>query len=140
MRTISLVVALLAFTTGGQAREGRQSVAPTIIATGLPMYPAIVRVARVAGVVHVRIRTDGTNVVSATADDGAPLLARVGEENALTWRFQEHAPAEYTLTYTYRLDEKLASDELVVRLRGGLQVEIVAAPIVLSDPPHDPIH
>ena len=132
-RLLLLGLLVLAPHNEGDAGIGQTQAPPAIAATSLPMYPPLARAARVEGVVHVRIRTDGTRAVSARAEDGAQLLAQSAEANALTWRFQVHGPTELVLTYTYRIDSALAAEELVVRLHYPLHVDVSTAPLVVRD-------
>jgi len=72
----------------------------------VPLYPPLARAARVQGVVHLKVTTDGHRVVATHVEDGNKLLADAAEENARTWEFATHDATTFTMTYHYKLDPK----------------------------------
>jgi len=76
---------------------------PMMAAASVPLYPPIARIANIDGVVHLKITTDGHNVVRVQIVDGQRLLATAAEENAKTWQFTTHEPTTFTVTYRYKL-------------------------------------
>ncbi len=108
---------------------------PMIAGGAIPLYPPLARAANVQGVVHVKVTTDGTKVVTAIAEDGARLLAGAAEENVRTWQFSKHDPTSFTVTYRYRLDANADPNNPAVTLRFPTEVQVSAAPLIISDPP-----
>lgn len=108
---------------------------PTIAGGAVPLYPPLARAAKVQGVVHVKITTDGLRVVSAQAEEGPRLLVNAAEESARTWQFSKHEPMSFKVTYRYRLDADADPNNPTVTLRFPTEVDVTIAPLVISDPP-----
>ena len=108
---------------------------PTVAAAAVPLYPPLARSARLQGVVHVKVNTNGEQVIAAQALDGNRLLAVAAEENARTWKFAKHLPTSFTLTYRYKIDPEGNPNYPLVVLRFPAEIEVTTAPLVLSDPP-----
>jgi hypothetical protein len=68
------------------------------------------------------------------------LLAAAAEKNVQTWEFTEHQPTTFTVTYQYKLVADLKENPYgpTVILRLPTEVEVLARPIVISDPAPDP--
>lgn len=108
---------------------------PTIAGGAVPLYPPLARAAKVQGVVHVKITTDGLRVVSAQAEEGPRLLVNAAEESARIWQFSKHEPMSFKVTYRYRLDADADPNNPTVTLRFPTEVDVTIAPLVISDPP-----
>lgn len=111
---------------------------PPSLTTGtVPLYPPIARVARIEGVIHVKVKTDGHKVVAIEeAGGGHKLLAAAAEKNVQTWEFTEHQPATITVTYRYKLVAELKENPTVI-LRLPTEIEVLATPVLISDPAPD---
>jgi hypothetical protein len=122
---------LMFLTLGIPAAMAQQSngTMPMIVGAALPLYPPLARNIRVEGMVHVRITTDGMNVVTAKALDGHPLLAAAAEENARTWQFANDVGTSFTMTYRYRMDPNMHPDYPNVRFLLPKEVEVAVAPL-----------
>jgi hypothetical protein len=59
--------------------------------------------ARIRGVVRLRVSTDGKSVSSVEIVSGPPLLARLASDNVKTWLFKPHAPTSFDVTFHYKL-------------------------------------
>ncbi|MCL4797459.1 MAG: energy transducer TonB [Bryobacteraceae bacterium] len=116
------------------APQQSKAVLPMIAGGAVPLYPPLARAAKVEGIVHVKVTTDGVKVVTAQAEDGNRLLADSAEENARTWRFSKHEPTSFTVTYRFRLDANADPNNPTVTLRFPAEVDVSIAPLVLSDP------
>jgi hypothetical protein len=112
-----------------------KSALPMIAGGEIPLYPPLARAAKVQGIVHVKVTTDGARVLTAQAGDGHRLLAAAAEENARTWRFARHEPTSFTVTYRYVLDAGADPNNPTVTLRLPAEVDIYAAPLIIHDPP-----
>ena len=131
-----LPVLLAAFLVTVVAQQPK-AVLPMVAGGAVPLYPPLARAAKVQGVVHLKVVTDGTRVVTAQAEDGSRVLAAAAEENARTWQFSKHEPTSFTVTYRYRLDAKADPNNSTVTLRFPTEVDVSIAPLVLSDPSPD---
>ena len=128
-RTVAIVLALLwASATVAQVPT---KVLPVVSAASIPLYPPLARAANVQGIVHVKITTDGHQVVRAQAEGGPKLLVTAAEENARTWQFSTHEATTLTVTYHYKLDAKLKDNpnNSTVVLRLPTDVDISTSPM-----------
>jgi hypothetical protein len=66
-------------------------------------YTAIAQTARVEGPVRLKITTDGHAVSSVAVMDGPPLLVKAATKNAQTWKFVDHVPGTFDVTFDFRL-------------------------------------
>ena len=133
-RSFAKFMVLLAWGSMIAAQEPK-IVAPLIAGASVPLYPPLARAAKVQGVVHVKVTTDGSKVETARAEDGHPLLVAAAEENARTWQFSKHEPISFTVTYRYRLDKDADPNNPTVILRLPMEITVSIAPLVISDPP-----
>jgi len=131
--SVSKLLLVAAFIPAVVAQQSR-SVMPMIAGGAVPLYPPLARAAKVQGVVHVRITTDGMRAVMAQAEDGHRLLAVAAEENARTWHFSKHEPMSFRVTYRYMLDPDVEPNNPTVTIRFPTEVNVSIAPLVISDP------
>ncbi|MCZ2149673.1 MAG: energy transducer TonB [Bryobacterales bacterium] len=131
--SLSKLLLVAAFLPTIVAQQSR-SVMPMIAGGAVPLYPPLARAAKIQGVVHVRITTDGSRAVTAQAEDGQRLLAVAAEENARTWQFSKHSPMSFMVTYRYRLDADADPNNPTVTLRFLTEIDVSIAPLVISDP------
>lgn len=78
------------------------SVLPRVIDHAPVTYPAIALTAHVEGTVRLKIMTDGHAVSSVVVLDGPPLLVRTATENTKTWKFVDHTPGTFEVTFKFR--------------------------------------
>jgi hypothetical protein len=128
-RGVIMLAVLWAF--AAMAQESKVAL-PMVAGAAVPLYPPLARVARIEGVVHVKITTDGHRVITAHVEDGHKLLAAAAEENARTWEFATHEPTTFTVTYRYKLDAKLKGSPnnptVVLRLPTEVEISTMPAP------------
>ncbi len=113
---------------------------PTVAAAAVPLYPPLARMARIEGVVHVKVTTDGHKVIATAPEDGHKMLVAAAESNAKTWEFAAHEPTTFTVTYQYKLVSESKENPYgpTVILRLPTEVEVITTPILISDPAPDP--
>lgn len=134
-RLLSKLPVLLAAFLATAVAQQPKAVLPIVAGGAVPLYPPLARAAKVQGVVHLKVVTDGKRVVTPRAENGNRLLAAASEENARTWHFSKHEPTSFTVTYRYRLDANADPNSPTVTLRFPTEVDVSIAPLVLSDPP-----
>jgi TonB family protein len=129
-KTLRWIALLVMGIASGSAQESKVAL-PMVAGAAVPLYPPLARAARIQGVVHIEIVTDGHNVITARVKDGQKLLAAAAEENARTWRFAVHTPTSFTITYRYKLDVKLnnSPNNPTIVLRLPTEVEVSSAPM-----------
>lgn len=96
-----IVIAVLMTTVrcvGAQVTPGEL---PQVIAHENPIYPPLARMARIGGSVRLRITTDGHAVSNVTALEGHPLLVKAATENLQTWKFADHLPGTFDVTFKF---------------------------------------
>jgi len=87
-------------------------------------YMPLARQARIQGQVHLQITTDGHTVTGVAVKDGHPLLSQAAVENVRTWKFVEHAPGSFDVTFKFHF---LDDDRVTFLQQPGI-VEAVASP------------
>ena len=74
---------------------------PTVTAFDCPKYPSKAESMRLQGMVKMQVTTDGHKVVDIKLLPSHPLLASSAEENVRTWKFADHTPTTFIVTYNY---------------------------------------
>ncbi len=115
---------------------------PVVKSGEMPFYPPLASAARVQGDVHLRVRTDGSDVASVVVEGGQPMLAKAAVENVRTWRFDPHEPTSFSTLFSYRLlaEPNCKTDKSgngQVRLNLPTQIEINASPRGACYDPND---
>jgi hypothetical protein len=78
---------------------------PVVVSASVPLYPRTALLAHIQGVVKIEVTTDGAKVSSVHVETGPPMLAQAAEDNIRTWRFEEHKPATFVVTFRYTIEE-----------------------------------
>jgi len=109
---------------------------PIVVTAGVPFYPSVARVARIEGVVRLRLSTDGKRVSTISVHAGAPALIPAAEENVRTWEFKEHSPTTFDVTFVYKMlpESECSMDNGTVLLRLPTKVEVSAKGVQTCDP------
>jgi len=66
-----------------------------------PKYPPKAESMRLQGMVKMQVTSDGHQVVGVKLTSGHPVLAQAADQNVRTWRFADHAPTTFAVTYLY---------------------------------------
>lgn len=105
LRRISLISLLAILASAIAAAQQPRASLPAVTAAAVPIYPIGPHTVNIQGVVRIKVSTDGHRVtrVAVEDDNGNPALARAAQENARTWRFANHEPIAFTVTYRYIL-------------------------------------
>jgi outer membrane biosynthesis protein TonB len=123
LRLILLLLAISA--VPWVALRGQQS------ATNLPQvtehatvgYPPLARQARIQGNVRLQVTTDGHVVTGVVVEEGHPLLAQAATQNISTWKFEDHVPGTFEVTFNFRI----LSDTVKFLEQPGI-VDVVESP------------
>src|ERR1700719_995672 len=103
---LRLTLFLLAVITGPSAALLAQESAkalPEVTEHGTVAYPPLARQARIQGTVRLRLTTNGHAVTDVVVLEGHPLLVQSATDNVRTWKFVEHAPASFDVTFNFRM-------------------------------------
>lgn len=118
-----LLAFLLGFSAGLWAQESAKPL-PEVTEHAEIRYVPLARQARIQGQVHLQITTDGHVVTGVTLKDGHPLLAQAAVENVRAWKFVEHTPGTFDVTFKFHF---LDDDRATFLQQPGI-VEVVAYP------------
>jgi hypothetical protein len=78
---------------------------PAVTEHAAIVYPPLARQARIQGVVRMQVRTNGHVVIEVAITQGHPLLAQSADQNVRTWKFVDHVPATFDVTFNFGLLE-----------------------------------
>jgi hypothetical protein len=135
---IAFLPILLVLTLGTIMSTAQQSKErlPTVATASVPFYPPIARVARIEGVVRLRLSTDGKRVSAVSVESGPPSLLPAAEENVRTWKFKDHSPTTFEATFRYKMlpESECDMDSGTVLLRLPTEVEVSAKGVQTCDP------
>jgi hypothetical protein len=56
---------------------------------------------RLQGLVKMQVTTDGHQVTDVKLTSGHQVLAQAADKNVRTWKFADHSPTTFTVTYLY---------------------------------------
>ena len=104
------------------AQEGTKAL-PEVIEHGTVAYPPLARQARIEGTVRLRLVTNGHAVTEVVVLEGHPLLVQSATDNVRTWKFVEHPPATFDVTFNFRM-----LDNAGAFLRQPGLVQVVSSP------------
>lgn len=121
LRFTLLLLVTIAWCVGLPAQENARAL-PEVTEHGPVGYPPLARQARITGQVHLRLTTNGHAVTDVTVVDGHPLLVQAAVDSARTWKFVEHVPGTFDVTFNFRLP----ADETFLQQPGI--IEVVAEP------------
>jgi outer membrane biosynthesis protein TonB len=100
-----LLVMFAGPSAGSWAQESSKTL-PEVTEHAAIVYPPLARLARIQGQVHLRVTTNGHVVTDVAIVDGHPLLTQSAEQNVRTWKFVDHVPATFDLTFKFQVLEK----------------------------------
>jgi hypothetical protein len=102
---VCVALAIFCGIVSSSAAQGAEQKIPLLIAGELPLYPPIARAARVQGIVKVKVTTDGKNVSLISEESGPQMLVKSAKEKILTWKFVDHKPTTFMVTFHYSIEE-----------------------------------
>jgi len=125
----ALLLTFLLLAETASPRRNQDHVPPVVETASVPFYPPLARVAHIEGVVKLRITSDGSNVSDVSVLSGPPMLVSAAAENVRTWKFRDHSPTTFEVTFRYRMlsESKCEIDNGTVTLNLPGEVEIAAA-------------
>ena len=103
LRELPLLLALFAAAAAPANAQDAVRALPEVIEHGPVLYPPLARNARIRGLVHLRITTDGHSVINVAAKDGHPLLVQAATANVRTWKFVDHDPGTFDVTFHFQI-------------------------------------
>jgi len=100
--TLGLILLASGICAGTCAAQSDKSL-PIVTSASVPFYPRVPQTAHIEGVVKLRIWTDGIGVSSAKVESGPVMLGKTAEENIKSWKFEQHTPTTFEVTFRYVL-------------------------------------
>lgn len=136
IRIASLLILLVLVSGTIMSTQPSKEHLPTIAIASVPFYPPIARVARMEGVVRLRLSTDGKRVSAISVESGPPVFVPPAEENVRTWQFKDHTPTTFEATFRYKMlpESECEMDSGTVLLRLPTEVEVSAKGVQTCDP------
>jgi len=123
LRFAFILLAVLAWPSGGLfAQEGANTL-PEVTEHRRALCPPLARQARIRGQVRLRLTTNGHLVTDVAILQGHPLLAQFSADNVRTWKFADHAPGTFEVTFDY----EFIGDAATFPQQPGL-VQVIEAP------------
>ena len=104
-----LLVSCLFVACPARAREQSQAL-PTVIDFVCPAYPPKAQSMRLSGTVKLQVTTDGHQIVQVKPLPSHPVLLEAADKNVRTWKFAEHTPTTFTVTFFYVGEGKFKRD------------------------------
>ena len=97
MRRFEFLAAIAFLLTAAHSTCGQDvsTPLPQVISHQNPIYPPLARMARISGLVRLKITTDGHSPTTIAVTDGHPLLAKAATDNVQTWKFADHVPGVF---------------------------------------------
>jgi len=83
---------------------------PTVTAFDCPKYPSKAESMRLQGVVKMRVTTDGHQVTDVKVLPSHPVLADEAVKSVRTWKFADHQPTTFIVTYLYVSEGRYKKD------------------------------
>jgi hypothetical protein len=83
---------------------------PTVTKYDCPQYPEKARSLHIEGIVIMRVTTDGHAVTDVKVIRASRILEPFAEANVRTWKFAEHRPTAFTVTYVYAFEGNYKKD------------------------------
>jgi TonB family protein len=132
MRILASLLLLVStpFATGAQKDP---SALPKVTGFTCPKYPSNAESMRLSGTVRMDVTTDGHQVVEVKISNRAhPVLAQAAERNVRTWKFSEHPPTSFTVTYVYAFEGNYKADPVT---KCAAKMELPTNVTVSTKPP-----
>jgi hypothetical protein len=101
MRTLTLALLICSLAPILSAAPQGTPTLPTVTKFDCPHYPPNARSAHISGTVKLQVATDGHVVTDVKKISGPPMFAQPAEANVRTWKFADHPPTTFTVTYVY---------------------------------------
>jgi hypothetical protein len=100
MRT-SLIVVTISYLLACCALAQTDTPLPTVTAFDCPKYPPKAESMRLQGMVKMQVTTDGHQITDVKLLPSHPVLAEEAVKNVRTWKFVDHQPISFIVTYFY---------------------------------------
>ncbi len=138
---IAFLIASLPAIAQDSAQEAKAPV-PALASAAVPFYPRLAQMARIQGVVTLRLSTDGKRVSAIEGESGPPMLVKAAKENVGTWQFEQHTPTSFETTFHYRLFPSKCDSQCICSgvekrtalLRLPTEAEVSAETLMTCDP------
>src|SRR5690349_24043681 len=109
MQRSLLVVVAFWVLTGCAFGQSEMSL-PTVTTFECPKYPRKAESMRLQGTVRLKVTTDGHQITDIKALPSHPVLAEEAIKNVRTWKFADHTPTSFIVTYYYDNEGQFKKD------------------------------
>jgi hypothetical protein len=101
MRTLLLLLVSCAFVACPTVAQDKAQTLPSVSTFECPTYPHKAESMRLQGMAKLEVTTDGHQVVQVKPLPGHPVLVEAASKNVRTWKFADHTPMTFTVSYFY---------------------------------------
>jgi hypothetical protein len=101
MRTSVLVLLTCCLILPFAMAQSETPVLPTVTSFACPKYPSNAESTRLQGMVKMQVTTNGHEVTDVKITSGHPVLAQAADKSVRTWKFKDHTPTTFAVTYFY---------------------------------------
>jgi hypothetical protein len=110
MRNLALVIIAYCLFASSVAAQKDAPALPTVTEFKCPYYPGTAQHERIQGPVKMQVTTDGHRVTAVKLISGHPELAPDAIKNVRTWKFADHSPTTFEVTYSYVYQVRIKHD------------------------------
>lgn len=101
MRTLPLFLSICCLSVSLAVAQQDAPTLPTVTAFDCPKYPPKAESMRLQGMVKMQVTTDGHQIAEVKLLPSHPVLAEEAVKNVRTWKFVDHQPTSFLVTYYY---------------------------------------
>jgi TonB family protein len=111
VRVLALLCMMAPYLFAQQESPAPTPALPTVTGFECPKYPPKAESMRLSGMVTLRVTTDGHSVTNVKVIASHPVLAEGAVKAVRTWKFADHAPTTFPVTFFYINGEKFKRDK-----------------------------
>lgn len=112
MRNLTLLVFAFCLSLSSAIAQQDAPTLPTVTTFECPKYPSKAESMGLQGMVKLQVTTDGHQVVDVQLTSGHPVLAPDAIKNVRTWKFADHSPITFAVTYFYSHEGYFKPDKI----------------------------
>ena len=103
LRRFLILLVVLTWPSAALWAQESSGALPEVIEHAAPLYPPLARQARIQGEVRLRVTTNGHVVTDVAVKEGHPLLVQSAEDSVRQWKFVDHVPGTFDVTFKFRV-------------------------------------
>ncbi len=112
MRNLTLLFLAWCLFTYSAVAQNDAPALPTVTAFECPKYPSKAESMHLQGMVPMQVTTDGHQVTDVKLKPSHPVLAQEAVKNVRTWKFADHPPTTFDVTFYYVFQGNFKRDKV----------------------------